>query len=156
MVARRNPTHYQLVGGHRCPKRATLWNGAQCGQGAGDHQTVIAVLPGGGGAVHRFGAGCRKSFTVSMNRSGWSTKVMWPLCGKITSFEPGILVCISRAMLGSDSSWSPAVISVGTWMVGRRSAYSTDVRLPSMMNSPCEPHISRYRSQEVLPVSVGL
>src|SRR3989442_9622886 len=143
-------------GSHLCWKRVILWNRAWGGQGAVDHGIVIAVLLGSGGAAHLPGAGCRKSFTVSMNRSGWSTKVMWPLCWKMTSFEPGIRSCMARAMLGSDSSWSPAVIRVGTWIAGRRSAYSTDGGLAAVMYSPCEPHISRDRSQDGVPGAVGV
>ena len=74
---------------------------------------------------------------------GWSTKVMWPDFGRMTSFEPAIFSCMVCDIDGSDSSWSPTRMSVGTLMVGSRSVYSTDFRLPSITNSPCEPHISR-------------
>src|SRR3974390_2579902 len=36
------------------------------------------------------------------------------------------------------------MINVGTLICGSRSTYSTSFRLPSITNSPPEPHISRY------------
>src|SRR5262249_50241559 len=68
---------------------------------------------------------CRKSSTALLKRLGWSTNVMWPESGRMTSFEPEMHLCMSSAIEGSDSSWSPAVMSVGTLSEGRRSAYST-------------------------------
>jgi hypothetical protein len=87
--------------------------------------------------------GCRNSSTAARNWAGWSTNVMWPLLGRTTRREPGIRAFISRDSDGSHSSWSPTVIRVGTWIDESRSPYSTEARLPSITNSPCEPHISR-------------
>jgi len=33
-------------------------------------------------------------------------------------------------------------------------AYSTDFRLPSIINSPSDLHISRYKSQAVFPLAI--
>src|SRR5579864_5906488 len=123
---------------------------ASCAGTKQNAQLPAHALPSTEYCFHR---SCKKSSTVLMNRLGWSTKVMWPDCGTITSFDPAIFSCMVRESDGSDSSWSPQITSVGTWIVESLSRYSTDFKLPSIMNSPSDPHISRYRSQavDVLP-----
>ena len=49
-----------------------------------------------------------------MKSTGWSTKVMCPLLGKMTSFDPAIFSFISLESDGLHSSLSPAVIRTGT------------------------------------------
>ena len=47
---------------------------------------------------------CAKSSTALRNIVGWSTNVMCPLFGKMTSFAPGTSFAISSAIHGALSS----------------------------------------------------
>ena len=72
--------------------------GATCGGSAAAYPLPYGTVRAG------YGFAARKSSTVLMNIAGWSTKVIWPLCGKMTSFDPAIFSCITRESDGSHSS----------------------------------------------------